>query len=106
VHNYQLFKHQIKASNLITNDHTPWIRYWERLKYSSEILKKNIKDVFISIKDANTCEIPEIKATIEAYMLLLGYSQENLIKGALMKKHYLKFGQCTFKSLSQITHYS
>jgi hypothetical protein len=87
---------------LITNDHTPWIKYWDRLKYSSEILKKNIENVFKSMKEANTSEIPEIKATIEAYMLLLGYSQENLIKGALMKKHYLKFGECSFKNFKEI----
>ena len=87
---------------MITNDHKPWIKYWERLKYSSEILKKNIEYVFESLNEANTSDIPKIKATIEAYMLLLGYSQENLIKGALMKKHFLEFGECSFNDLKEI----
>ena len=91
-----------KTLKLVTNDHTPWIKYWERLKYSSKILKKNIEYVFKSMHEANSSEIPEIKATIEAYMLILGYSQENLIKGALMRKHFLEFGKCSFSDLKEI----
>ena len=91
-----------KFSKLITNDHAPWIKYWDRLKKSADIHKKSIEHIFESIEEAQTTEIPEIRANIEAYMLFQGYSQENLIKGALMKKHFFKFGEHTFSSYKEI----
>ena len=88
----------------IENDYKPWIITAEKLQYSANILKMQILKSFPTLEEAsvdkNTIEALRnegidisrgalmIAANISAYMLLLGYSLENIIKGALMKKHY------------------
>ncbi len=88
----------------IENDYKPWIITAEKLQYSANILKMQILKSFPTLEEAsvdkNTIEALRnegidisrgalmIAANISVYMLLLGYSLENIIKGALMKKHY------------------
>ena len=94
---------------MITTDISPWIKYYERLKHSANQLLPNIERFAAYLNDENEeirKIIPEferqLQAEVEAYMLLKGYSIENLIKAALMRKYELENPLTKFKNFKEL----